>query len=228
MTDAIEAFSIDIAEAELDDLRQRLARVRWPDEETPSTEGEMSWEQGTPLRYARALTEYWREHYDWRRAESLLNGFPQFTTALDGPGGPLDIHFIHVRSPHEGAMPLLLTHGWPGSVMEFHKVIGPLTDPAAHGGRAEDAFHVVCPSLPGFAFSAKPTVTGWGIPAIATAWHQLMIRLGYSQYVAQGGDWGSIVTTQMGVDAPEGLLGIHTNMVLAAPDPETMNDLTPA
>ena len=228
MTDAIEAFSIDIAEAELDDLRQRLARVRWPDEETPSTEGEMSWEQGTPLRYARALTEYWREHYDWRRAESLLNGFPQFTTALDGPGGPLDIHFIHVRSPHEGAMPLLLTHGWPGSVMEFHKGIGPLTDPAAHGGRAEDAFHVVCPSLPGFAFSAKPTVTGWGIPAIATAWHQLMIRLGYSQYVAQGGDWGSIVTTQMGVDAPEGLLGIHTNMVLAAPDPETMNDLTPA
>jgi pimeloyl-ACP methyl ester carboxylesterase len=224
MSDAVTPFRVDIPQADLDDLGARLERTRWPDAET--TDG--NWDQGMPLDRARALADYWRTDYDWRRAETLLNGFPQYTTPLDGPGGPLDIHFLHVRSPHAEALPLLLTHGWPGSVMEFHKVIGPLTDPEAHGGSAADAFHVVCPSLPGFAFSGKPTTTGWGVPAIARAWHQLMGRLGYDRYVAQGGDWGAITTTQMGVDAPEGLAGIHVNMPIVGPDPDTMDDLTPA
>lgn len=224
MSNAITPFRVDIPQADLDDLTARLERTRWPDAET--TDG--SWDQGMPLDRARALADYWRDRYDWRRAEALLNAFPQYTTPLDGPGGGLDVHFLHVRSPRADAMPLLLTHGWPGSVMEFHKVIGPLTDPEAHGGSAVDAFHVVCPSLPGFAFSGKPTTTGWGVPAIARAWHQLMGRLGHDRYVAQGGDWGAITTTRMGVDAPEGLAGIHVNMPIVGPDPDTMDDLTPA
>ena len=227
MSTEVTPFEIAIPEADLDDLRARLARTRWPDAETTSTAEGPNWDQGTPLAYVQALAEYWRTAYDWRRAEALLNGFPQFTTALDGPGGTLDIHFLHVRSKHEHALPLLLTHGWPGSVIEFHKVLGPLTDPEAHGGDAADAFHVVCPTLPGFGFSGKPTVPGWGVPAIAKAWHQLMGRLGYDRYVAQGGDWGAIVASQMGVDAPEGLAGIHVNMPIVTPDPETMDDLTP-
>ena len=226
MTDAVTPFRVDIPQAELDDLSARLERTRWPDAET--TDG--SWDQGMPLDRARALADYWRSDYDWRRAERLLNEFPQYTTPLGGTldDGSLDIHFLHIRSPHADALPLLLTHGWPGSVMEFHKVIGPLTDPEAHGGSAADAFHVICPSLPGFAFSGKPTTTGWGVPAIARAWHQLMGRLGYGRYVAQGGDWGAITTTQMGVDAPEGLAGIHVNMPIVGPDPDTMDDLTAA
>lgn len=224
MNDAVTPFRVDIPRADLDDLSARLERTRWPDAET--TDG--NWDQGMPLARARDLADYWRRDYDWRRAEALLNGFPQYTTRLDGPGAGLDIHFLHVRSPNPDALPLLLTHGWPGSVMEFHKVIGPLTDPEAHGGSAADAFHVVCPSLPGFAFSGKPTTTGWGVPAIARAWHQLMGRLGYDRYVAQGGDWGAITTTQMGVDAPDGLAGIHVNMPIVGPDPDTMDDLTPA
>lgn len=228
MSAEVTPFEIAIPEAELEDLRERLARTRWPDAETTSTADTLSWDQGTPIAWVRELAEYWRRDYDWRRAEAALNAIPQFRTDLDGPGGTLGIHFLHVRSKHAHAMPLLLTHGWPGSVMEFHKVLGPLTDPEAHGGDAADAFHVVCPSLPGFAFSDKPTVPGWGIPAIAKAWHQLMGRLGYDRYVAQGGDWGAITTSQMGVDAPEGLLGIHVNMPIVLPDPDTMNDLTPA
>ncbi|HSG91022.1 MAG TPA: epoxide hydrolase [Pseudomonadales bacterium] len=226
MNDAVTPFRIDVPQSDLDDLTARLARTRWPDADTTGGATVGDWNQGMPLAYAQEVAEYWRTAYDWRRAETLLNAFPQFTTPLDGPGGTLDIHFIHVRSKHADAMPLLITHGWPGSVLEFHKVIGPLTDPEAHGGDASDAFHVICPSLPGFAFSAKPTVTGWGIPTIATAWHQLMGRLGYDRYVAQGGDWGSAVTTQLGVHAPEGLLGIHVNMPITRPDPDTMDDLT--
>jgi pimeloyl-ACP methyl ester carboxylesterase len=228
MSTDVKPFSIAIPDADLDDLRERLARTRWPDAETTAAAEGPNWDQGTPLAYVQELAEYWRTRYDWRRAESLLNGFPQFTTALDGPGGTLDIHFLHLRSKHADALPLLLTHGWPGSVIEFHKVLGPLTDPEAHGGDAADAFHVVCPTLPGFGFSGKPTVPGWGVPAIAKAWHQLMGRLGYDRYVAQGGDWGAIVASQMGVDAPEGLAGIHVNMPIVTPDPETMDDLTPA
>ena len=228
MSTEVIPFEIAIPETELADLRARLARTRWPDAETTTGGDAPSWDQGIPLAYVRELAEYWAGAYDWRRAEAQLNGWPQFRTDLDGPGGTLGIHFLHVRSRHEDALPLLLTHGWPGSVLEFMKVLGPLTDPEAHGGDAADAFHVVCPSLPGFAFSDKPIVPGWGVPAIAKAWHQLMLRLGHDRYVAQGGDWGAIITTQLGVDAPEGLLGIHTNMPIVAPDPATMDDLTPA
>lgn len=219
MNDAITPFRIDIPQAELDDLTQRLARTRFPDEETPD-----DWSQGLPLAYARELASYWQQDYDWRRAEKLLNSFPQFRSEIDGLG----IHFLHVRSPNENALPLLMTHGWPGSVMEFHKVIGPLTDPAAHGGDPADAFHVVCPSLPGYGFSDKPTAPGWGVEKIATAWDQLMRRLGYQHYVAQGGDWGAMVTTLIGVQNLGACLGIHLNMPIAPPDPETMSDLTPA
>ena len=224
---AVTPFRVEIPQAELDDLTARLARTRWPDGETTTADEGPDWNQGIPLAYVQEVAAYWGSGYDWRRAEQLLNGFEQFRTQLDGPGGTLGIHFLHVRSKHEHALPLLITHGWPGSVIEFHKVIGPLTDPEAHGGDAADAFHVVCPSLPGFAFSDKPTVPGWGIPTIAKAWHQLMGRLGYDRYVAQGGDWGAAVTTQLGVDAPAGLEGIHVNMPIIRPDPDTMNDLTP-
>ena len=182
----VRPFSIRIPESDLDSLQQRLAATRWPDAETPS-----DWTQGLPLAYAQELCDYWQNDYQWREREAYFNGFPQFLTELDG----LDIHFIHVQSAEAQARPLLMTHGWPGSVVEFHKVIGPLVDPVAYGGRAEEAFHVVCPSLPGYGFSAKPTQTGWGVERIAAAWDTLMQRLGYSRYFAQGGDWGSAVTT---------------------------------
>ncbi|HLT37032.1 MAG TPA: epoxide hydrolase, partial [Enhygromyxa sp.] len=184
------------------------------------------WEQGTPLDYVQTLVEYWHKDYDWRRAETLLNGFPNFRTALDGPGGPLPIHFLHITSPHENALPMIMTHGWPGSVIEFHKVIGPLTDPTAHGGSADDAFHLVIPALPGYGFSDKPQTSGWSIDATATAWGQLMTRLGYDRYVAQGGDWGAAVTQAMAIHPPAGLAGIHVNPPLVIPDPDTFNDLT--
>jgi len=178
----------------LDDLKSRLRRTRWPE---PELVGD--WSQGAPRQWIEEVCRYWAEAYDWRRREALLNRFPQFVTEIDG----LDIHFMHVRSPHADALPLIITHGWPGSVVEFHKVIEPLVDPAKHGGDAADAFHVVCPSLPGFGFSAKPTTTGWGIDRIAATWAKLMARLGYARYGAQGGDWGSAVTTAIGaLDAP--------------------------
>jgi len=177
-TQAVGAFRVAIASDAINDLKRRLTMTRWPERETVN-----DWSQGVPLARAHALIEYWRDTYDMRRLERRLNAFPQFRTSIDGLG----IHFIHVRSKHANALPILLTHGWPGSVIEFLEVIGPLTDPEAHGGRAEDAFHVVIPSLPGFGFSDKPTQTGWNVPRIATAWSVLMKRLGYSRYVAQGG-----------------------------------------
>jgi pimeloyl-ACP methyl ester carboxylesterase len=214
----IRPFTLDVPQTELDDLHRRLDGVRWPDKETVD-----DWSQGVPLAALQELVAYWREGYDWRRCEARLNGFGQFKTEIDG----LDIHFIHVRSPHSQAAPLILTHGWPGSVIEFVEVIAPLTDPVAHGGRAEDAFHVVVPSLPGYGFSGKPTAAGWGVERIGSAWAELMGRLGYERWFAQGGDWGAIVTTVMGGQAPQGLAGIHTNMPVARPTREDHADPTP-
>jgi pimeloyl-ACP methyl ester carboxylesterase len=219
MSPAITPFRIAATDAQLDDLRRRLQATRWPEAETVD-----DWSQGIPLAYLRDVCAYWAEKYDWRAREARLNAFPQFKTAIDDVG----IHFLHVRSPHEDALPLVITHGWPGSVVEFHKVIGPLTDPTAHGGDASDAFHVVAPSLPGYGFSDKPTTTGWGVPKIGAAWAELMPRLGYDKYVAQGGDWGAMVTTAIGIQDPENCLGIHLNMPIAMPDPETMTNLTEA
>jgi pimeloyl-ACP methyl ester carboxylesterase len=219
MSDAVTPFTLEIPEAQLDDLRRRLDATRWPDRETVG-----DWTQGSPLSKVQALCDHWRHRYDWRRAEAHLNGLGQFKTDIDG----LTIHFLHVRSPHPGAMPLILTHGWPGSVMEFMKVIGPLTDPTAHGGSAADAFHVVAPSLPGYGFSNKPTDAGWGVPRIAQAWIALMGRLGYERWVAQGGDWGAAVTTAIGVARPSACAAIHVNMPLVFPAAEDMKDPTPA
>ncbi len=189
MSSAVKPFRIAVGDDVSDDLKSRLRRTRWPEAELVD-----DWSQGVPLKWIEEVCRYWASDYDWRRGEALLNRFAQFTTEIDG----LDIHFLHVRSPHPEAMPLIITHGWPGSVVEFHKVIEPLTDPTAHGGNAADAFHVVCPSLPGFGFSDKPKTTGWGIDRIAATWAKLMDRLGYARYGAQGGDWGSAVTTSLG------------------------------
>lgn len=204
---AIRPFRIEIPDRDLDDLRDRLARTRWPEAETVD-----DWSQGVPLAYLRELAAYWQYEYDWRAGESVLNRFDQYRTEIDG----LDIHFVHQRSPHESALPLLITHGWPGSVLEFRKVIEPLTNPTAHGGREQDAFHVICPSLPGYGFSGKPDRTGWGVDRIAVAWETLMQRLGYGAYGAQGGDWGAAVTTQIGRNRG-GCVGIHLNMPLGRP-----------
>ncbi|MFW2828744.1 epoxide hydrolase family protein [Sphingomonas sp. ID0503] len=205
---AIEPFTLDIPEAELADLGRRLEAVRWPDRESVD-----NWSQGAPLEAVRALVEHWRTRYDWRRCERMLNGFGQYRTEIDGVG----IHFLHVRSPEANALPIILTHGWPGSVIEFSKVIGPLTDPAAHGGDPADAFHVVVPSLPGYGFSDTPRSTGWSVQRIAAAWAALMPRLGYSRYVAQGGDWGAAITTMLGRLWPKELAAIHVNMPLVMP-----------
>ncbi len=211
-------FRIAVPDDDLDDLRRRLAGTRWPEPECVD-----DWSQGIPLDYTRELAAYWAHGYDWRAREALLNRFDQFTTDIDG----LDIHFIHQRSPHDDALPLIITHGWPGSIVEFHKVIEPLTDPTAHGGRAEDAFHVVCPSLPGYGFSGKPARTGWGIGKVADAWETLMTRLGYDRYGAQGGDWGAAVTTTIGRNGDRNhCAGIHLNMPVAFP-PAGMNKPTP-
>ena len=213
---AITPFRVAIPQSDLDDLRERLRRTRWPDRETVG-----DWSQGVPLDKARELVDHWIKRYDWRRCEDALNALPQFTTEIDGQS----IYFIHVRSRHADATPMLLTHGWPGSVLEFMNVIAPLTDPTAHGGTVEDAFHVVIPALPGFGFSGKPTSKGWSVPRIAKAWTELMARLGYGEYVAQGGDWGAAVTSALGVLRPAGLKGIHVNMPIVMPrDPG--NDLT--
>ena len=214
-TTPIRPFTVAIPDSEIADLKQRLARTRWPDPETVD-----DWSQGVRLENARSLVHHWEHDYDWRRFEAELNAHPQFLTEIDG----LDIHFIHVRSANPNAMPLLLTHGWPGSIVEFLKLIGPLTDPVSFGGDAADSFDVVIPSLPGFGFSQKPTETGWTVPRIATAWAELMKRLGYRKWAAQGGDWGSVVTTALGAMRPEGLLGIHLNTQYAFPEriPETL------
>jgi pimeloyl-ACP methyl ester carboxylesterase len=212
-------FRIEVGDDALEDLRRRLRATRWPERETVE-----DWSQGIPLAYVQDVCAYWADKYDWRAREARLNRFPQFRTPIDGLG----IHFLHVRSPHEGALPLVISHGWPGSVVEFHKVIEPLTNPTAHGGEARDAFHVVCPSLPGYGFSEKPKGPGWKVERIARAWSELMQRLGYTRYAAQGGDWGAMVTTAIGLQDTEHCVGIHLNMPIATPDPETMGSLTEA
>ena len=209
MNSSIEPFHLSVPEAALSDLKERLARTRWPERETVG-----DGDQGVPLAEAQALCAYWRDHYDWRRCEAQLNALGQFRTTIDGLG----IHFLHVRSPEPDALPLILTHGWPGSVIEFLKVIKPLTDPAAHGGDPRDAFHVVVPSLPGYGFSDRPAQRGWSVERIASAWIELMRRLGYERFVAQGGDWGSAVSSAMAIAKPPELAAIHLNFVIAAPD----------
>jgi epoxide hydrolase len=212
-------FRLDVPQADLDDLRQRLARTRWPDRETVA-----DWSQGIPLAYVRELCGYWSDTYDWRATEARINALAQYRATVGGLG----IHLLHVQSPEPGALPLVLTHGWPGSIVEFLKVVGPLSDPAAHGGNPADAFHVVCPALPGYGWSDKPTEAGWDVTRIADAWDELMLGLGYARYAAQGGDWGSMVTMALGVQHPDHLAGIHINMPIGRPDPATLNDLTDA
>ena len=206
--DLIRPFRARVPQEALDDLRRRITATRWPDRETVNDQS-----QGAQLAQLQELVRYWGNGYDWRKAEAKLNASPQFVTNIDG----VDIHFIHVRSRHKNALPLIISHGWPGSVFEQIKLIGPLTDPTAFGGRAEDAFDVVIPSLPGFGFSARPTEAGWGLERIGRAWDVLMKRLGYTRYVAQGGDWGAGIVGAMGRQAPTGLLGIHTNLPATVP-----------
>jgi pimeloyl-ACP methyl ester carboxylesterase len=209
----IRPFHVEIPEDELAELRRRIAATRWPSQELVADRS-----QGVQLATLQALARYWTTDYDWRKTEAKLNALSQFTTEIDG----VDIHFIHVRSRHENALPLIMTHGWPGSVIELLEVVAPLTDPTAHGGRAEDAFHLVLPSIPGYGFSGEPTELGWGPSRVASAWAELMNRLGYTHYVAQGGDVGASITDAMGRQAPEGLIGIHMNLLvtaLAGPQP---------
>ena len=200
---AIRPFRVNVPETELTELRRRINATKWPERETVTDAS-----QGVQLATTQALARYWATEYDWRKIEAKMNALPQFMTEIDG----LDIHFIHVRSKHENALPLIVTHGWPGSITEQMKIIDPLTNPTAHGGNASDAFHVVIPSMPGYGFSGKPATTGWDPARIARAWTVLMKRLGYTKFVAQGGDWGAVITELMGVQAPPELLGIHTNM----------------
>ena len=207
-TATIRPFAFEATDADLEDLRARIVAARWPEKETVADQS-----QGVQLASIRALARYWATDYDWRKCEAKLNSFPQFMTQIDG----LDIHFLHVRSQHEDALPLVVNHGWPGSIIEQLKIIEPLTNPTALGGSAADAFHVVIPSMPGYGFSGKPTSTGWGPERMARAWAELMKRLGYDRYVAQGGDWGAFVVDQMGLQAPPGLLAIHTNMPATVP-----------
>ena len=217
MPQSITPFRIEIDSAEIDELRRRLAATRWPDRETTG-----DWSQGIPLDYMQSVCDYWASGYEMQRVADRVNKFPQFRTTIDDLG----IHFLHVRSAHSDALPLLITHGWPGSVVEFLKVIEPLTDPVRHGGSPGDAFHVICPSLPGYGYSDKPRTSGWGVERIARAWGQLMARLGYDGYVAQGGDWGAMVTTCIGLSETVHCRGIHLNMPIVAPDMDTLNDLS--
>ena len=217
MSADITPYRIDIDEAELDRLHKRLARTRYPEAETVD-----DWSQGIPLTYVRELCDYWRDGYDWRATESRLNAIPQFRTEVDGLG----IHFLHVRSPVEDAAPLVITHGWPGSIVEFLKVIRPLSDPASHGGSDADAFHLVLPAIPGYGFSDKPAAAGWGVDRIARAWSALMARLGYDRYFAQGGDWGAMITTSIGVQDTAHCMGLHTNMPVVFPPRELLAEPT--
>ena len=212
----ITPFTINTPEEQLTDLRNRINNTRWAEEECVD-----DWSQGIPLTYVREIADYWANQYDWRKSEQYLNTFDHFQTNIDD----LDIHFIHQKSPHPDAYPLIITHGWPGSIVEFHKVIQPLVDPTKHGGKAEDAFHVVCPSLPGYGFSGKPSQSGWGVEKIAETWDQLMVRLGYENYGAQGGDWGAAVTTQIGRNIGH-CDAIHINMPIGRPTPESLQDPT--
>ena len=212
----ITPFTINISEEQLTDLRNRINNTRWAEEECVN-----DWSQGIPLSYVREIADYWANQYDWRKSEQHLNTFDQYQTNIND----LDIHFIHQRSPHPDAYPLIITHGWPGSIVEFHKVIQPLVDPTKHGGKTEDAFHVVCPSLPGYGFSGKPSQSGWGVEKIAETWDQLMVRLGYENYGAQGGDWGAAVTTQIGRNVGH-CDAIHINMPIGRPTPESLQDPT--
>jgi pimeloyl-ACP methyl ester carboxylesterase len=205
----IRPFHVDITDEALDDLRRRIAATNWPEKETVSDQS-----QGVTLEMIQKLSHYWEAEYDWRKCEAKLNALPQFIIEIDG----LDIHFIHVRSQHEDALPLIVSHGWPGSIIEQLKIIDRLANPTAHGTSSADAFHVVIPSMPGYGFSAKPTSTGWGPERMGRAWDELMTRLGYTRYVAQGGDWGAFVVDQMGLQAPEGLLAIHSNMPATVPE----------
>ena len=206
--DTVRPFRVQVPESALADLKRRIAATRWPDKETVADPS-----QGAPLARMQELVRYWGSGYDWRKLEAKLNALPQFMTTIDG----VDIHFIHVRSRHKNALPVIITHGWPGSVIEQLKLIGPLTDPTAHGGSSEDAFDVVIPSIPGYGFSGKPTGTGWDPARIARAWTVLMKRLGYARYVAQGGDWGTPISSEMARQAPPGLLGIHINLPATVP-----------
>jgi pimeloyl-ACP methyl ester carboxylesterase len=204
---AIRPFRIDVPDAVLDDLRRRLAQTRWPEAETVA-----DWSQGAPLSWIQDMCRYWFDGYDWRDREARLNRFDQYLTEVNG----LDIHFVHQRSPHPEAKPLVITHGWPGSIVEFHKVIEPFTHPTRYGGSAADAFHVICPTLPGFGFSGKPTTAGWGVDKIAATWAVLMARLGYDRYFAQGGDWGSAVTRSIGALDPEHCTAIHITLAMGS------------
>ncbi|MFL2993769.1 MAG: epoxide hydrolase family protein [Acidimicrobiales bacterium] len=212
----ITPFTIKISEDQITDLRNRINNTRWVEEECVN-----DWSQGIPLTYVREVADYWANQYDWRKSEKYLNTFDHYQTNIND----LDIHFIHQKSPHQNAYPLVITHGWPGSIIEFHKVIQPLVNPTKHGGKAEDAFHIICPSLPGYGFSGKPTVSGWGVEKIAQTWDQLMVRLGYGNYGAQGGDWGAAVTTQIGRNVGH-CDGIHINMPIGRPTPESLQDPT--
>jgi|UniRef100_UPI0035C9BE27 pimeloyl-ACP methyl ester carboxylesterase len=219
MADTIEPFRLAIPQRDLDDLLRRLMHVRWPDRETVDDTS-----QGPPLAKVQALVDHWRDGYDWRRCETLLNDLGQYRTEIDGLG----IHFLHIRSAEPDALPMLMTHGWPGSALEFRDVISPLTDPVAHGGKPADAFHLVIPTLPGFGFSDKPTTPGWNVGRTADAWTALMARLGYDHWVAQGGDWGAAVTATLGYKAPPGLAGIHLTMAMFQPTDDEVRDATPA
>jgi pimeloyl-ACP methyl ester carboxylesterase len=215
MSDEIRPFTIDVSEEVLDDLRARLRRTRWPDAEVVD-----DWTQGVPLVYLQEVCRYWADEYDWRARQAALNRFDQYVTDIDG----VDIHFIHQRSPHAGALPIVLTHGWPGSIVEFQKVIEPLTEPTRHGGTADEAFHVIAPSIPGYGFSGKPRQVGWGVERIGDLWAELMARLGYERYVAQGGDWGYAITSVLAARHPDRCVGIHLNFAMIigpASDPPT-------
>ena len=219
----MRAFRIEIPQADLDDLQRRLAATRWPDDEV----ADVGWTRGVPTEYLRELVEYWQSGYDWRAAEAELNRYPQYVTEIDGA----DVHFLHVRSPEPDATPLIITHGWPGSVVEFLDVIGPLTDPRAYGGDPADAFHVVIPHIPGFGFSGRTHTPGWDVPHVARAWAELMRRLGYDRYVAQGGDWGKVISLHVGLADPEHCIGVHINMLVTFPpmdDPTAFEGLTDA
>ncbi|GAA0333130.1 epoxide hydrolase [Sphingomonas oligophenolica] len=218
MIEPIEPFHLRVPQGDLDDLRARLANARWPQKETVDDGS-----QGVPLQKVQKLCDYWANDYDWRRCERQLNDLGQFHTVIDG----LQIHFLHIRSPEPDAIPLIMTHGWPGSVLEFTKVVGPLTDPRSHGRNPEDAFHLVLPSLPGYGFTQKPTQSGWNAQRTAAAWAQLMRRLGYERWFAQGGDWGSVVTRALGQSKAPGCAGIHLNLAFVPPVAEDMSSLTP-